>query len=181
MSCRIRSFISWNEENCIFAVETRPPGASRRCSTDATDDSTYRPARRERGDVRAAWRRIASDRPLSWTDSRPLTGRDPRPAKRAPKPASNIRALASVIASAPGVSDQCSSAWPMAQTYAATAATSRGESGAPPKGGMTPSYCLGCATPLTIVEVSAGRLPSLHSQWPELSAGPTVLPPPSDP
>jgi hypothetical protein len=40
MSCRIRSFISWNEENCIFAVETRPPGTSRRCSTDATDDST---------------------------------------------------------------------------------------------------------------------------------------------
>ena len=29
-------------------------------------------------------------------------------------------------------------AWPTAQTYAATAATSRGERGAPPNGGMTP-------------------------------------------
>jgi hypothetical protein len=69
----------------------------------------------------------------------------------------------------------------MAQTYAATAATSRGESGAPPNGGMTPRYCLGCATPFSIVAVSAERLLSLHSQWPELSAGPTELPPPSDP
>src|SRR5258708_1621030 len=75
------------------------------------------------------------------------------------------------------VPDRC----PIAQTKAATALTSDSDNAAPPFGGMVPSDCLGAGTPLSIVAVSASRLPSPHSHLPRVRSGPTVLPLASEP
>jgi hypothetical protein len=53
--------------------------------------------------------------------------------------------------------------------------------GRPAQGRHDALILFGLHTPFSIVAVSPARLPSLQSQWPELSAGPTVLPPASDP
>ena len=66
--------------------------------------------------------------------------------------------------------------WPSAHRYAATAATSDGESCAPPIGGITLLYSFGFATPTVIVRVIAAKLPSPHSQWPLVRSGPSGVP-----
>src|SRR3989304_10534063 len=46
-------------------------------------------------------------------------------------------------------------------TYAATARCLSGVSGAPPNGGITPRYCLGCLTPAPTFPLMAPQLPAL--------------------